>query len=153
MKNGINAFSKKNFIGAFAPPYAVINDFDLLSTLSDRDKRNGYIEAVKVALIRDGEFFEWIETNAKALADFSPEPMRQLIHRCAELHINHIATSGDPFEFGSARRSISDTGRHTSWSNSPSTESGTARRLRSALRWSVYTRRTGHLAQRRQIEF
>ena len=29
--------------------------------------------------------------------------MRRLIHRCAELHINHIATSGDPFEFGSAR--------------------------------------------------
>ena len=103
VKNGINAFGKKNFIGAFAPPYAVINDFDLLSSLNDRDKRNGYIEAVKVALIRDREFFEWIEGNAEALAAFSPEPMRQLIHRCAELHINHIATSGDPFEFGSAR--------------------------------------------------
>ena len=103
VKNGINAFGKKNFIGAFAPPYAVINDFDLLSSLNDRDKRNGYIEAVKVALIRDREFFEWIEGNAEALAAFSPEPMRQLIHRCAELHINHIVTSGDPFEFGSAR--------------------------------------------------
>ena len=104
VKNGINAFGKKNFIGAFAPPYAVINDFDLLSSLNDRDKRNGYIEAVKVALIRDREFFEWIEGNAEALAAFSPEPMRQLIHRCAELHINHIATSGDPFEFGPAAR-------------------------------------------------
>ena len=103
VKNGINAFGKKNFIGAFAPPFAVINDFDLLSSLSDRDKRNGYIEAVKVALIRDRKFYDWIESEAEALAAFSPEPMRRLIHRCAELHINHIATSGDPFEFGSAR--------------------------------------------------
>ena len=29
--------------------------------------------------------------------------MQRLIYRCAELHLNHIATSGDPFEFGSAR--------------------------------------------------
>ncbi len=103
VKNGINAFGKKNFIGAFAPPFAVINDFDLLSSLSDRDKRNGYVEAVKVALIRDRGFFEWIESQAGALATFAPEPMRRLIHRCAELHIEHIAASGDPFEFGSAR--------------------------------------------------
>jgi len=103
VKNGINAFGKKNFIGAFAPPFAVINDFELLSSLSDRDKRNGYIEAVKVALIRDHEFYDWIEAKAVALAAFSPEPMRHLIYRSAELHINHIATSGDPFEFGSAR--------------------------------------------------
>ncbi|MBC8243164.1 MAG: 3-dehydroquinate synthase [Verrucomicrobia bacterium] len=103
VKNGINAFGKKNFIGAFTPPYAVINDFDLLASLSDRDKRNGYVEAVKVALIRDREFYDWIASEAEALAAFSPEPMRRLIRRCAELHINHIATSGDPFEFGSAR--------------------------------------------------
>jgi 3-dehydroquinate synthase len=103
VKNGINAFGKKNFIGAFAPPYAVINDFELLSSLSDRDKRNGYIEAVKVALIRNLDFYEWIESEAGALAAFAAEPMRRLIHRCAELHINHIADSGDPFEFGSAR--------------------------------------------------
>ena len=50
VKNGINAFGKKNFIGTFAPPYAVINDFNLLATLSPRDKRAGYVEAVKVAL-------------------------------------------------------------------------------------------------------
>ncbi len=103
VKNGINAFGKKNFIGAFAPPFAVINDFHLLASLSDRDKRNGYVEAVKVALIRDRTFFEWIESLADALAAFEPKPMQRLIQRCAELHIDHIATSGDPFEFGSAR--------------------------------------------------
>ncbi len=57
VKNGINAFGKKNFIGTFAPPYAVINDFNLLASLEPRDKRSGYVEAVKVACIRDKKFF------------------------------------------------------------------------------------------------
>ena len=103
VKNGINAFGKKNFIGTFAPPFAVVNDFKLLETLEPRDKRAGYVEAVKVALIRDAEFFEAIERDAFRLREFEPEAMKQLIHRSAELHLNHIATSGDPFEFGSAR--------------------------------------------------
>src|SRR3989440_1248829 len=64
VKNGINAFGKKNFIGAFAVPFAVINDFDMLSSLNPRDKRAGYIEAVKVALIRDASFFDGIEQDA-----------------------------------------------------------------------------------------
>ena len=103
VKNGINAFGKKNFVGTFAPPYAVINDFALLATLSPRDKRAGYVEAVKVACIRDLEFFEELERNAPALARFDAGPMQRLIRRCAELHLDHIATSGDPFEMGSAR--------------------------------------------------
>jgi 3-dehydroquinate synthase len=103
VKNGINAFGKKNFIGTFAPPYAVINDFELLNSLPDRDKRAGFVEAVKVALIRDREFFEKLERDAEKLAKFEREAMEQLIYRCAELHLNHIATSGDPFEMGSAR--------------------------------------------------
>ncbi|MBM3875429.1 MAG: 3-dehydroquinate synthase [Verrucomicrobia bacterium] len=103
VKNGINAFGKKNFIGTFAPPFAVINDFTLLESLLPRDKRAGYVEAVKVALIRDREFFELIERDAARLREFEPDAMRRLIERCAELHVNHIATGGDPFEFGSAR--------------------------------------------------
>jgi 3-dehydroquinate synthase len=103
VKNGVNAFGKKNFIGTFAPPFAVINDFDLLASLSDRDKRAGYIEAVKVACIRDAEFFVGLENDASALARFEAEPMKRLIRRSAELHLNHIANGGDPFEMGSAR--------------------------------------------------
>jgi 3-dehydroquinate synthase len=103
VKNGINAFGKKNFIGTFCPPFAVINDFSLLSTLEPRDKRAGFVEAVKVALIRDAQFFEEIERNAFRLREFEAEAAKRLIFRSAELHLNHIATSGDPFEFGSAR--------------------------------------------------
>src|SRR4051812_27598620 len=83
VKNGINAFAKKNFIGTFAVPFAVINDFELLASLPARDKRAGYIEAVKVALIRDREFFQWIETHAAELRRFDPESMQKLIYRCA----------------------------------------------------------------------
>jgi 3-dehydroquinate synthase len=103
VKNGLNAFGQKNFIGTFAPPFAVINDFQLLATLPPREKRSGYVEAVKVACIRDAAFFDEIEREAGKLAAFEPGPMKGLIRRCAELHLDHIATSGDPFESGSAR--------------------------------------------------
>ena len=103
VKNGINAFGKKNFIGTFTPPFAVINDFQLLATLTPRDLRAGFVEAVKVACIRSREFFETLEQESAALAKFEPDAMRQLIRRCAELHLDHIAKNGDPFEFGSAR--------------------------------------------------
>ncbi len=103
VKNGLNAFGKKNFVGTFAPPFAVINDFKLLATLETHDKRGGYVEAVKVACIRDAKFFDELERDAEKLAAFEPDVMRHLIRRCAELHLDHIATSGDPFEMGSAR--------------------------------------------------
>jgi 3-dehydroquinate synthase len=103
VKNGINAFGKKNFIGTFAPPHAVINDFNLLATLEPRDKRAGYVEAVKVACIRDAKFFGEIERDVEKLVAFEPTAMKRLIYRCAELHLDHIANSGDPFELGSAR--------------------------------------------------
>lgn len=103
VKNGVNFNGKKNFVGAFAPPFAVINDFSFLKTLPDVHLRNGYIEAIKVALIRDAGFFDWIEANADALNRFEAETMEELIHRCAEHHVAHIATSGDPFEMGSVR--------------------------------------------------
>jgi 3-dehydroquinate synthase len=103
VKNGINAFGKKNFLGAFAPPFAVLNDWTFLRTLSDRDWRSGIAEAVKVALIKDAEFFEFLEQHAAALAARDMGRMRPLIHRCAELHLQHIQNGGDPFECGSSR--------------------------------------------------
>ena len=103
VKNGLNAFGQKNFIGTFTPPFAVINDFNFLTTLEPRDKRAGYVEAVKVACIRDATFFDELERAADKLAAFEPDAMKHLIRRCAELHLDHIATSGDPFEMGSAR--------------------------------------------------
>ncbi|QKQ74142.1 3-dehydroquinate synthase [Nostoc sp. TCL240-02] len=103
VKNGINAFGKKNFLGTFAPPYAVINDSAFLTTLDDRDWRSGIAEAVKVALIKDAKFFDFIHSHSKALGRRDMDAMQQVIYRCAQLHLEHIANSGDPFEMGSSR--------------------------------------------------
>ena len=103
VKNGINAFGAKNFLGTFVPPYAVFCDATFLGRLPRRDAIAGLAEAVKVSLIRDPSFFNWIEGNAAALAVQDLEALAALIRRCAELHLTHIATGGDPFEHGSAR--------------------------------------------------
>jgi len=103
VKNGINAFGSKNFLGTFVPPHAVLNDADWIRTLPDRERIAGIAEAVKVALIRDTGFFDWLEEHADQLARGDREPTATMIRRCAELHLRHIATSGDPFERGSAR--------------------------------------------------
>ncbi len=102
VKNGINYFGKKNFIGTFTAPFAVINDQSFLHTLSDRDFRSGLAEAIKVGLVKDGSFFDFIETNAEALIGRDASVTKQLIRRCAEIHLQHIS-SGDPFEKGSSR--------------------------------------------------
>jgi 3-dehydroquinate synthase len=103
VKNGINAFGKKNFVGTFAPPFAVINDVRFLETLGKRDLLAGMAEAVKVSLIRDRTFFQWLRREAPALAACELSAVAELVRRSAELHLAHIATSGDPFELGSAR--------------------------------------------------
>lgn len=103
VKNGVNAFGRKNFLGTFVPPFAVINDSRFLETLSERDLRAGIAEALKVSLIRDRSFFDALYAARHDLARFLPAAMERMIFRCAELHLQHIATSGDPFESGSSR--------------------------------------------------
>lgn len=103
VKNGINYLGRKNFLGTFAPPFAVLNDIRFLERLPQRDLIAGMAEAVKVSLIRDAEFFRWLEANAATLGQGHLEALSHLVHHSAELHLRHIAASGDPFEFGSAR--------------------------------------------------
>jgi 3-dehydroquinate synthase len=103
VKNSVNAFGRKNFLGTFAPPFAVINDAAFLETLPARDKRAGIAEAVKVALIRDRDFFDYLYKERDQLGRFTPAAMEAMIKRCAELHLEHIAGAGDPFESGSSR--------------------------------------------------
>jgi 3-dehydroquinate synthase len=103
VKNGINAFGRKNFLGTFSPPFAVINDLDFLKTLPERDLRSGIAEAVKVALIKDRIFFDFLYKERHGLSAFMPDVMEKMIIRCADLHLEHIRTSGDPFEYGTSR--------------------------------------------------
>lgn len=103
VKNGIDEHGQKNYIGTFSPPFAVIDDFDLLYTLDDTTWRGGISEAIKVALIKDAAFFDFLRGNAATLRERDSDAMEQLVRRCAVIHLEHIRTSGDPFEFGTAR--------------------------------------------------
>jgi 3-dehydroquinate synthase len=102
VKNSINIFKKKNFLGTFAPPFAVINDSLFLETLDPRDWIGGISEAIKVALIKDKDFFNEIKKDAGKLSERDQEAMDNLIFRCAKMHMDHIA-GADPFETGSSR--------------------------------------------------
>lgn len=102
VKNAVN-YLGKNAIGTFAPPFAVMNDFELLRTLPDRDWLCGVAEAFKVAIIRDANFFSDLHQNAEKFPARDFEAMKELVIRCATMHLDHIRTNGDPFEYGTAR--------------------------------------------------
>ena len=103
VKNAVNAYGRKNFLGSFVPPAGVVADFAFLETLSARELRCGISEAVKVALIRDRAFFDLLSADQERLAAFEPAAMERMIVHAARLHMDHIRTGGDPFESGSAR--------------------------------------------------
>lgn len=103
VKSAINCFGKKNWIGSFGVPFAVINDFRFLESQDPDASRAGLIEALKVSLVKDGEFFAWIEENAAALAKLERAPFEECVRRSALLHARHIALGGDAFETGSSR--------------------------------------------------
>ncbi len=103
VKSAINAFGKKNWVGSFGVPFAVINDFRFLESQDPDESRAGLIEAIKVSLVKDGEFFAWIEENAAALAKLERAPFEECVRRSALLHARHIALGGDAFETGSSR--------------------------------------------------
>lgn len=102
VKNGVNLFHKKNWLGAFAVPWGVINDRQLLETLSDRDFRSGFAEAVKVSLLKDPDFFHDIHRHAEAIR-LRKEEAWHVIAESARWHLRHITAGGDPFEMLEAR--------------------------------------------------
>lgn len=66
-KTAVNHALGKNMIGAFHQPNAVIIDTQVLTTLNDRELKAGLAEVIKYGLIRDGEFFVWLEKNIELL--------------------------------------------------------------------------------------
>ena len=103
VKNGINAFGKKNFLGTFSVPWMVINDPQFLTTQSNRDWRCGLSEAVKVALVKDSTFFDQLVAATPALIQRNLDVATSLLHQSALLHLSHIADGGDPFELDQGR--------------------------------------------------
>jgi 3-dehydroquinate synthase len=103
VKNGMDEHGIKNFVGTFAPPYAVLADFDFLPTLKDKYWIGGVAEAFKVAIIKDAGFFEFIEQSVSRLRERDADIIEDVVKRTAVLHLEHIRTGGDPFELGNAR--------------------------------------------------
>jgi 3-dehydroquinate synthase len=103
VKNGVNRFGKKNFVGAFAVPFAVLCDELLLESLPDAVYRAGFSEAVKIALLKDPAYFARLERDAARIAARDLDAASPAIRRSAELHLRHIVDGGDPFEANEAR--------------------------------------------------
>ncbi len=103
VKNGINRLGKKNFVGSFCVPEAVVCDENFLETLDDRHWCGGFSEAVKISCLQDSKFLTEIFSNAEAIKNRNLDAARPVIRRCAELHLNHITQGGDPFERNEAR--------------------------------------------------
>ena len=103
VKNGVNLFNKKNWVGSFAVPWAVINDASLLTTLSDRDFICGFAEAVKVSLLKDPAMFNELCGLAERIRDRDMNAALPMIRQSAQWHLKHITQGGDPFEALEAR--------------------------------------------------
>ncbi|QNN23773.1 3-dehydroquinate synthase [Planctomycetales bacterium ZRK34] len=103
VKNSVNLFDKKNWIGTFATPWAVVNDQQLLSTLPDDDFRAGFSEAVKVSLLKDPAMFYHLCRIAPRIAARDMAAAAPVIRDSAVWHLRHITEGGDPFEALEAR--------------------------------------------------
>lgn len=103
VKNGVNEHGMKNFAGTFAPPFAVMIDYQFLHTLPMKYWLGGIAEAFKVAIIKDREFFDYLHSHADRLRERDSAAIETTVKHCAMLHLDHIGANGDPFEFGTAR--------------------------------------------------
>lgn len=81
-KTAVNHPLGKNLIGAFYQPRAVIIDLDTLTTLPEREYKSGLAEIIKAALIKDADFFEWLELHCDKLLQHNRVYLEQAIY-CA----------------------------------------------------------------------
>jgi len=78
-KTAINHPLGKNMIGAFYQPKAVVIDNLTLQTLPQREVSAGLAEVIKYGLIRDADFFAWLEANVSAVRALESEPLSYAI--------------------------------------------------------------------------
>ncbi|PPD49618.1 MAG: 3-dehydroquinate synthase [Methylotenera sp.] len=83
-KTGINHPLGKNMIGAFYQPQVVLADIDTLQTLPPREFSAGVAEVIKYGLIRDADFFDWLETNIEKLMALDEAVLSYAIYRSCQ---------------------------------------------------------------------
>ncbi|MBV8131897.1 MAG: 3-dehydroquinate synthase [Alphaproteobacteria bacterium] len=91
-KTGINIRIGKNLIGAFYQPRLVLADMSTLMTLPRRELLAGYAEIVKYGLIRDVEFFAWLEAEGRAVCDLAPAPLRRAVMTSCAMKADIVAS-------------------------------------------------------------
>ncbi len=83
-KTAVNHPQGKNMVGAFYQPRLVLADTTCLDTLPERELKAGLAEVIKYGLIRDTDFFDWLEANLSALLARDPAALIKAIYRsCA----------------------------------------------------------------------
>ena len=97
-KTGVNHVLGKNMIGAFYQPKCVIADTHVLNTLEDRQLSAGIAEIIKYGLIRDLEFFQWLERNMALLLERDKDALAFAIERSCMNKAEVVAE--DEFESG-----------------------------------------------------
>lgn len=90
-KTGINHPLGKNMIGAFYQPQLVLADIDTLQTLPAREFSAGVAEVIKYGLIRDADFFDWLETNMASLIQLNEQVLSYAIYRSCQNKAEVIA--------------------------------------------------------------
>src|SRR6202023_1863992 len=97
-KTGINTRTGKNLIGAFYQPRLVLADTSVLTSLPRRELLAGYAEIVKYGLIRNAEFFAWLEAEGHSVCVLAPEPLRRAVLTSCAMKAEIVA--GDEREEG-----------------------------------------------------
>lgn len=90
-KTGINHPLGKNMIGAFYQPQLVLADIDTLQTLPKREFSAGVAEVIKYGLIRDADFFDWLETNMASLMQLNEQVLSDAIYRSCQNKADVVA--------------------------------------------------------------
>ena len=90
-KTGINTGQGKNLVGAFHQPRLVLSDVSLLDTLPRRDVLAGYAEILKIALIADPPFFDWLETHGPALSAGNTQDRIYAVTRAVQAKADIVA--------------------------------------------------------------
>ena len=82
-KVGVNFSGKKNMVGSFYQPSAVIGDVALLKSLPPAEMRNGLAEVVKYGLAMDSELFHLLEQKQEE--KFTTAELEDIVMRCCRL--------------------------------------------------------------------
>jgi 3-dehydroquinate synthase len=82
-KVGVNFGGKKNMVGSFYQPRAIVCDVALLKSLPPAEMRNGMAEVIKHALAMDEELFRLLDQKREK--EFTTAELKDIVTRCGYL--------------------------------------------------------------------